>query len=164
MNTRPETLFVGLGAGNTVGKLATLTMGAGVKSSSPVSFLHLSQAEITAETLRLDKRNYVSASSSVWSGLSSVLGLFGDFGLVGIFAFVAAWWTLLRPALSLVTFAGLLGVFHIWLEEPNFMLPLAALFATAVTTSIAGHQNHDASDPERAAIDAGAKPSSRISG
>lgn len=173
MDTRPETLFVGLGAGNTVGKLATLTVGAGVKSNSPVAFLHLSQAQITAETLRLDKRNYVSASSSVWSGLSSVLGLFGDFGLVGIFAYAAAWWALLRPgarsrgpdravALSLATFAGLLGVFHIWLEEPNFMLPAAALFATAVAASIAGRQNDDASDSDISAIDAGAEPSIRI--
>jgi hypothetical protein len=173
MNTRPETLFVGLGAGNTVGKLATLTVGAGVKANSPVAFLHLGQAEITAEILRLDKSNYVSASSSVWSGLSSVLGLFGDFGLVGMFAFVAAWWALLRPgaksrgpdravALSLVTFAGLLGVFHIWLEEPNFMLPLAALFATAVTASIAGQNDH-ASDSDLSAIDGGAEPSIHIS-
>ncbi len=173
MDTRPGTLFVGLGAGNTVGKLATLTVGAGVKSNSPVAFLHLSQAQITAETLRLDKHNYVSASSSVWSGLSSVLGLFGDFGLVGIFAYAAAWWALLRPgarsrgpdravALSLATFAGLLGVFHIWLEEPNFMLPAAALFATAVAASIAGRQNEDASDPDISAIDAGAAPSIRI--
>ncbi len=155
MGARPETLFVGLGAGNTVGKLATLTVGSGVRANSPVEFLNLAQAEITAETLRLDQRNYVSASSSVWSGLSSGLGLFGDFGLIGIFAFGAAWFSLLRPgartrgpdrgvALCLVTFAALLGLFHIWLEEPNFMLPLAALLATAVAPSIA-HREKDES-------------------
>jgi len=147
MDNRPETYFVGLGAGNTVGKLATLTVGSGLKANSPVAFLHLQQSDLTAQVLRLDKSNYVTASSSVWSGLSSLLGLFGDFGLVGFGAYCLAWFALVKTGrrtkgphravvLALVVLAALLGVFHIWLEEPNIMLPLAALFATAVTSGM----------------------------
>jgi hypothetical protein len=35
------------------------------------------------------------------------------------------------------TFGGLLGLFHIWLEEPNFMLPMSVLLAVAVAPSLA---------------------------
>ena len=144
MTRRPEAFLVGLGPGDTVGKLATLTVGSGLRTNSPVAFLHLSQSQITNRVLALDKSTYVIASSSVWTGLSSALGLFGDLGILGVVAYVMAWWALLRGttrrrssgravALALVLFATILGIFHIWLEEPNFMLPLITLVAVSVT-------------------------------
>jgi hypothetical protein len=145
MSGRPETFLVGLGPGNTVGKLATLT-GSGLKGASPVAFLHLSQSEITAKVLALDNSNYVIASSSVWTGLSSALGLFGDLGLLGVLAYVMAWWALVRGVgrrqsteravvIALATFGAILAILMIWLEEPNFMLPLVALLASAVASA-----------------------------
>jgi len=146
MSGRPEAFLVGLGPGDTVGKLAILTVGSGLKGSSPVGFLHLGQSEITAKVLALDNGNYVVASSSVWTGLSSALGLFGDLGLLGLLAYIMAWWALLRGAgrrpsneravvVALSTFAAILAVIMIWLEEPNFMLPLIALLASSVASA-----------------------------
>jgi hypothetical protein len=147
MDRRPEAFVVGLGPGNTVSKLATLTKGADLEAGSPVAFLSLSQSETTDEIRKLAQANYVLASSSAFSGLSSLLGLVGDFGILGMFAYGMAWYALVQPilrtpgnaravVLAAVTATLVLSYVNVWLEEPNFMLPLVALVVATMAESM----------------------------
>jgi hypothetical protein len=153
MNNRPESFLVGLGPGDTVSKLATLTKGADLRADSPVGFLELSQSPLTQQIREQDKANYILASSSVFSGLSSMIGLFGDLGLLGTLAYGMAWYALVRPALrsrgnprsviaAAIVATVILSYVNVWLEEPNFMLPLAALVVAAVARSTLAAQSN----------------------
>jgi len=149
MNSRPETFLTGLGSGNTVGKLATLTKGSGLKADSPVGALHLAESPVTAKIIAQDKSNYILASSSAFAGLSSLLGIFGDVGILGLTAYFMSWYGILRPGIrrggaartiivAAIVSVLILGYINVWLEEPNFMLPLAA-FLAAVAARTPAH-------------------------
>jgi hypothetical protein len=127
----------GLGPGNSVSRVAMMGLEAFVKPSSPVALLGLRSAPTTGDIWILTASDWLFSASSVWSGYSSWLGLFGDLGLAGLGLYAwTAWriWHELRTrdgwqprvAKSVLLMCALLGALFSWLEEPGFTL-LAAL-------------------------------------
>ena len=137
----PVEVLLGLGPGNSMSRVSLLTAGGMVKRSSPVAALGLRTAPTTRELLDSFRSNFMW-SSSAWTGISSWLGIFGDFGLLGLLIY--SWlgfqiWSAssglpgyYRGIVSGALLSGLvLGVVYSWLEEPGYTLPLAALCAVA---------------------------------
>ncbi len=126
--------FFGLGPGNTVSRVALMGLDSFVKPGSPVYLLGLKPALTTIELWNLTASSWLFSASSVWSSVSSWLGLFGDLGLVGFGIYLwmclkvwqgigseAVWQTRLARAVLLM--CGLLGFMFSWLEEPGFTMP-----------------------------------------
>lgn len=145
----PTGLLLGLGPGNSVSRAALAAQEEYVRSL-PGGVLDLQLSSITAEILSSTAGYYLFASSSVWSGVSSWLGLFGDLGLAGLAAYVwMLWsvWILLRTDISpwsaaaraAVIVAVALGTMFSWLETPEFTLPWALYVATGILST--GHAN-----------------------
>jgi hypothetical protein len=139
----PAGWVVGLGPGNTVSRVALLSVGATVKSDSPVRFLGLKMAPITSDLLLKTKNNWMYASSSAWSGISSWLGLFGDLGIAGValYLWIACllWSAIPRSGgwragvgRASILMAGLLGGLYSWLEEPGYTLVAATVIGLAL--------------------------------
>jgi hypothetical protein len=128
--------ILGLGPGNSVSRVAL--MGIYVKPDSPVYLLGLAPPPVTQELWALTFSNWLFASSSVWSGISSWLGLFGDLGLAGIGLYIFIFWKLWKSlaghrrwkttlAKAVMIMAAVLGLMYSWLEEPGFTLLVALL-------------------------------------
>ncbi len=142
MSTTAGAWIWGLGPGNTVSRVALLSIGGLVKSDSPVSLLGLQLSPITAEVLRLSTTG-VGEYSSIWSGVSSWLALLGDIGLIGLglyvwiawklwhaFGYVRSWETAVAKGVLLMI--GLLGIIWAWLEEPSVTLTAALVIGLAL--------------------------------
>jgi hypothetical protein len=128
--------LVGLGPGNSVSRVAMMGLDAFVKHDSPVFLLGLGPAATTIELWNLTASNRLFASSSVWSFVSSWLGLLGDLGLAGFAMFVwmlAVVWAGLRrrpgweasAARAVFVMMVLLAFLYSWLEEPGFTMTAA---------------------------------------
>ena len=129
--------LIGLGPGNSVSRVAIMGLEAMVKHDSPVYLLGLQPAATTVELWNLTASSRFFASSSVWSFISSWMGLLGDLGIAGFGVFV---WMLVTIWLNLRGRSGweqaaargaflmmiLLAFFYSWLEEPGYTL-MAAL-------------------------------------
>jgi hypothetical protein len=130
--TSPTSWFVGLGPGHTVGRLATLIP----DYLGYLEPLAITSHPLTRETIAVAQGHYMTNSitgSSVWSPLFFWAGLWGDLGLAGVCAYVGLWavvWfrvcaSLLSRYLVLTVFA--FGAVFAWLEEPGYMLFVAAI-------------------------------------
>jgi hypothetical protein len=149
MASTPAGWMLGVGPGNSVSRVALLTSDAQVKSDSPVARLGLKTAPLTRQLLTDQAMSYISSSSSVWSTISSWLGLFGDLGILGFATYLwmccAVWSAVSRiqtpnaaAARAGMIMAALLGLIYSWLEEPGFTLALTGLMALALLEAESG--------------------------
>lgn len=134
----PASIALGLGPGNSVSRVALMTSEGLANAGSPVASLELKTAPFTREFFWGTSANYMSANSSAWSGASSWLGILGDIGVVGLAVYLWICWILWTEASmgsgrslarAALVGAALLGGVYSWLEEPGYMLPLAAILA-----------------------------------
>jgi len=143
MSHSPAGWVVGLGPGNTVSRVALLSVGATVKGDSPIRLLGLKMAPITHDLLLKTKNNWMYASSSAWSGISSWLGVLGDLGIAGVALYLWIGYLLWRASRTdggwragvsraSLLMAGLLGGLYSWLEEPGYTLVAATVIGLAV--------------------------------
>ena len=128
----------GLGPGNSVSRVALMAMEGYIRADSPVTFLGLTMAPTTEEIWDMTFSNAFFARSSVWSGISSWFGLFGDSGFAGLLAYLWMSWRIWQNlgnastwqrsiAKSAMIMTGLLGGIYSWLEEPGFTFPIALI-------------------------------------
>jgi hypothetical protein len=148
--------IVGAGPGNSVSRVALMGLDGYLQSSSPVARLGLRPAALAEEISAMTTSNWRFASSSAWSGISSWLGLFGDFGLLGVAVYLWLCWTLWRSqrvrrtwmgsmGRAMLVMMGLLGAIYSWLEEPGYTL----VVALAVAASILEAERAQVSRPAR---------------
>jgi hypothetical protein len=146
---KPSLLF-GKGPANTVSRAAFMTVPGFVKSSSAVEALHLKPAPvaINAEAVAAGTTLRSSGPSSVNSALSSMLGVFGDLGFLGLAAYALLFASIFfrvrkiptpeaAAATTGLAMLALLGVVFDWWEEPPFTLFTYALAALAVGANAA---------------------------
>jgi hypothetical protein len=143
MSHRPGEWLFGLGPGNSVSRVALMAMGDYIRTDSPVAFLGLATARTTEEIWDMTFSDSFFARSSVWSGISSWFGLFGDLGLTGLLIYLWMCWRIWRSlgdismwqsgaAKSAFIMTGLLGGIYSWLEEPGFTFPIALIVGLAL--------------------------------
>jgi hypothetical protein len=141
--------LLGLGPGNSVSRVALMGLEAFVKPGSPVALLGLRSAFTTLDIQVLTASSWLFSSSSVWSGVSSLLGLLGDLGLAGLGLYIWMYWRiwprLQSPAVwqssvarGVLLMCGLLSVMYAWLEEPGFTLPAALVVGLGLTAEAEG--------------------------
>jgi hypothetical protein len=148
MGAEPTALPLGFGPGETVSRFAFLTTPGLLKSGSPVSLLHLHQAKAAQryQDIALAGIRESVGISSFEQAQSSVIGIFGDYGVLGVLAYAGLIIVLLqalwrRGHLSHLASAALAGwamvlplaVVFDWLEEPPFTLMLATVTGLALT-------------------------------
>lgn len=133
----------GLGPGNSVSRVALLSAGGLVEKASPVAFLNFHLAPTTRDIIQLaGKSDPLFGLSSIWTGISSWLGLFGDFGITGFIIYIwmgmKLWFHIRRrqdwkaiAATSALLMAAILGALFSWLEEPGFTLAVALMAGLA---------------------------------
>jgi hypothetical protein len=137
----PAVLVAGLGPGTTLSRVALETPDARLNPSSAVAGLGFETTAFTADVSRQSGRLPIGRSS-LFSPWGSLIGLLGDVGFVGLLIYLALWIPVLRatfrraPTLSLgllsvVITALLLGAQQIYLEDPGFILPVAAIIGLA---------------------------------
>ncbi len=139
----PASILFGLGPAETVSRAAFLTTPLLQRTGSPLEVLHLRPAPmaIQAQVVAVASSG---GGSSINSGVSSAIGVFGDIGLMGFGAYLYVWIQLLlalrkrTSGESLVAAAGIgmlfiLGVVFDWWEEPPFTLFVALFISVALT-------------------------------
>lgn len=155
----PPTFLTGLGPGNSVSRTA-LAAQEGYIRSLPGGWVDLTLSPITAEILSTTAGFYLFASSSVWSGVSSWLGLFGDLGLLGVAAYLwLLWvvWQALGRRFTSWAYAGravlvagvILGAVFSWLETPEFTLPWALYMSIGLISNEDAAASQSVSTPRR---------------
>jgi len=136
--------IVGLGPGNSISRVALMGLEAFVKRDSPVALLNLGPAAVTRELWAMTTSNWLYSASSVWTGISSWLGLFGDLGLAGLglfgWTYGRVWWNVRArhgwgagAARAVLLMMALLGLLYSWLEEPGFTLTAALVMGLGFT-------------------------------
>jgi hypothetical protein len=117
-------------------------------------------APVTSDLLLKTKNNWMYASSSAWSGISSWLGLLGDLGIAGVALYL---WIVFRlwsasagsggwqvgVARGSMLMAGLLGGLYSWLEEPGYTLVAATVIGLALIAADGAATLADAFPPRR---------------
>jgi len=107
---------------------------------SAVRKLKLKSSPLTWDIWYID---YYSTRSSLYTGISSWLGIFGDLGLTGLLIYVWIWWQIWHGirtevgwkgmfAKSIIVMTLVLGYLFNWLEEPNYMCFVAFLMGLAI--------------------------------
>ncbi len=128
----PVYILIGLGPGNSVSRAALLAK-KGYIRSLPKNFINLKLSKTTLEVLKESGIEWNTETlSSVWTGVASLLGVIGDFGILGFLAymyfFVIIWLSVNKKNFEWVTKGALimalfLGSVFSWLETPEFTLP-----------------------------------------
>lgn len=130
-------LGVGPGMGGSRVAFEALTGG---KAGSAIRKLNLKESPLTKDIWQID---YYSSRSSLYTGISSWLGIFGDLGLIGLLIYVWLWWQIWHSIgsnegwkagaiKSTIVMTLVLGALFNWLEEPNYMCFVAFLVGLAV--------------------------------
>jgi hypothetical protein len=88
----------GLGPGNSVSRVALMSMEGYIRADSPVTFLGLTMAPTTEEIWNMTVSHVFAFSpgASIWTGISSWFGLFGDLGFAGLLAYLWMSWRIWR--------------------------------------------------------------------
>lgn len=146
----PPELVYGFGPAQSVSRLAQLASPSGRRAGSPVEALGLGPATRFDATAG---RTQVAPgyASSLISPTSSILGIMGDFGFLGLLTFAYAWFVVARviwsrrgTALVTVALAGWLsliplGLAYDWPEQPPYTL-LVALLVSLVTAPVVARE------------------------
>ena len=144
VDSSPSSLAFGVGPAETVSRAAFLTTPLQLQADSPLRALGLAPAAVAVEA-QADATQISGGRTSFNSGVSSMLGVFGDLGLFGAVAYAglflsvvrALWRT--RTALAITATAGwamfaVLGFVYDWWEQPPFTVFLAVLTGLALTS------------------------------
>ena len=132
----PELVPFGIGPGTTASRVAWLGEG-----SNLVAALGIEPGAIASELLRVERLKPVWRDSSLTAPWSTLLGIVGDLGLVGLAAYLSLWFYLGarfrhtpsgRAASVLIGYLLLIGLFYNWLEEPILTLFLSLPLADAL--------------------------------
>ncbi len=138
----------GFGPGETVSRFGYLTTLLESKDGkSPTESLGLAQGELTEHYDDVVQTSGYVGDSSFSSGQSSLLGVVGDYGFLGLLALGIILWRVMvvlvrsgsRLALSALATWGMaipLGYIFDWLEQPPFMLLVALLTGLALTEHV----------------------------
>jgi hypothetical protein len=141
-------LAFGLGPAQSVTRAAYMTTDFYLEADSPIRKAHFSPAKLASASDELATKAAggpaLHLQSSFNSGISSAIGVFGDLGLVGGFAYVgmvASLFLSLRRSRNALAYAcacgwamfGLLGIVFDWWEEPPFSVFLAVMTGLALT-------------------------------
>lgn len=144
LNATPEDLLFGLGPGASVSRFAFLTTPGLLQEGSPVALLGLSESRGAERYDAIAFGGTFTGNSSFTSAQSSALGIFGDYGLAGVAAFVMLVGIVLAALrrapdrrLRAAAFAawGLLlplAVVFDWLEQPPFTLAVIVVTGLAL--------------------------------
>jgi hypothetical protein len=141
----PASFVLGEGPAETVSRAAFMTTDRYLGVNSPLRAFGLHSADIATEAQRR-AFELSGGRTSLNSGLSSAIGVFGDLGLAGALVFL---YLLARVVLALRTshspeavaaLAGwgmyaLLGVVYDWWEQPPFSMTLAVLTGLALAAT-----------------------------
>lgn len=145
-------LALGLGPGNSVSRTALASQEGYVQSVSLGSF-GLSSSAATQEIFFNTENDWLYSGSSVWGGISSFLGLFGDLGLLGLFVYLwilSVLWKALGKSASeyaigskgILVMAVVLGMIYSWLEMPEFMISWAVFITIGLTPELDENTNN----------------------
>jgi len=137
----PAGFFLGLGPGNSISRVALMPHYA--RGDSSVGVLQLQSKPFT---YRVWREHPQSTRSSLYTGVSSWLGIFGDWGLAGLCVFLGMIWAIFRQlkgqenweavtAKAVLVMAALAGGMFSWLEEPPFTLMVAGIVGLALRAS-----------------------------
>jgi len=150
LDSNPASLAFGEGPAETVSRAAFLTTPLQLQSDSPLRSLGLRPATLAVE-VQTQATQVSGGRTSFNSGVSSMLGVFGDLGLFGAVAYLGLLVSVIRPlwrrrsALAVTATAGwamfaVLGFVYDWWEQPPFTVFLGVLTGLALTT---GNEQHD---------------------
>ncbi|MEX1135098.1 MAG: hypothetical protein WED83_09665 [Acidimicrobiia bacterium] len=140
MQSNPSYAVAGQGPGTTLSRVAMQTPEANLNLASPVASLGLGTTEFTRKIVHT-RSGVDIAQSSLFSPSSTLVGVLGDLGVVGLVMYVAMWLPLLRTTMEVSRGRGrygvpviviatvVLGSLQIWLEEPGYVLSVALLLA-----------------------------------
>jgi hypothetical protein len=140
----PATALFGLGPGQSVSRFAFLTTAGLLKDGSPILLLGVTPSRGAEVYDAIAFSGPFTGGSSFTSAQSSGLGIFGDYGLVGVLGFVALVWAVLSAVFrvrdramrsaALASWAMLLplAVVFDWLEQPPFTLAIMVLTGIAL--------------------------------
>lgn len=139
----PVTTIVGQGPAQSVSHAAWLTS----EADSPVKAIGIAPSDVPGS---FDLRP-IDASLSVKRPESSVLGIFGDIGLLGALAYILLFGTVFNQCRKRATATGqtaaiglamafILGYISDWLEQPGFTLVVALLAGLALAEQMADQE------------------------
>lgn len=139
----PAALVFGLGPAESVSRTAFMTTPMMLNQRSPLQILGLSQAKLALEA-NTSATDVSGGGTSLNTGVSSALGVFGDLGIAGLAVYFAALLVLfsrLRKARSAQATAAtcvlalfvLLGLVFDWWEQPPFTIIVGLLVGLALT-------------------------------
>ena len=168
----PQHFAFGFGPGQTVSRFAFLNTDLlERRAGNPMDLLGLSTAKRAARYYEIAQSGPYIGQSSFTSPQSSVLGVLGDYGLVGVFSYFGAIAILIRAlvrsgsriAASAVAgwaIALPLGIVFDWLEQPPFTLYLALITGLALVEADEwnGRRHRHASHRARSSVDATRAP------
>lgn len=146
-NNDPASLLLGQGPAETVSRAAFLTTDSFLRADSPLRSIGLAPARLSS-TAQTQSEELSGGGTSFNSGLSSMIGVFGDIGVMG-FAVYASFWIVIAArlrrlgsstgsaALSGVVVFGVLGYVFDWWEQPPFTIVLAIMTGLALNETSA---------------------------
>lgn len=146
LTTDPASFLFGKGPAQTVGRTAFLTIQAVERFDPAIRSLGLQPARIAREVQEDVRTTTGRHPSSFSAGTSSLLGVLGDLGMVGIAIYLAAMVWILRAvmrersaeasvAASGWAMAFVLGFAFEWLENPAFMVFLGVITGLALSST-----------------------------
>ena len=129
----PFDYMVGVGPGTTVSRVALMTINEYARENSPLVRLGIYESPLTKKIWNNIIHNFYSRSSSAWAPVSSWFGIWGDLGILGVFAYFYFIIILWRKANNLsrkstitvqiiLVFLIFLGGVSSYLEEPALVL------------------------------------------
>jgi len=138
-------LAFGEGPAETVSRAAFLTTPLQLQSDSPLRSLGLKPAKLAVE-VQAQATQVSGGRTSFNSGVSSMLGVFGDLGVFGAVAYAGLVFSVVRvlwgrrTALATTATAGwamfaVLGFVYDWWEQPPFTVFLGVLTGLALTAA-----------------------------
>ncbi len=147
----PVSVLVGQGPAETVTRSAYMTTDLLLRSGSPLRALGLAPASLAEDawSASVSASTHSGGGTSFNTGLSSMIGVLGDIGVLGLGVYVLFWLTCVqlllrhaRPnvdaALSGIAILGVLGFVFDWWEQPPFTVFVATLVGLGLTSPIVG--------------------------
>ena len=149
MFAHPLYFLIGLGPGQSVTRVALLGLEGGYLRSIPSGWGEFRGSELAADALAQINALYPgfvrqNPISTALSGVSSWIGLFGDFGILGFLTYtflLSGIWKEVSAngghwgqyVKALIVMGGGLGIVHSWLERPEFTLSWALFIVVSIT-------------------------------
>jgi hypothetical protein len=138
----PTVVIIGHGPGTTLSRVALETPGGTLNPDSAIAALGVETTEWTLQVREAMGRSAIGRSS-LFVPWSSVLGVLGDVGVVGLTLYAGMWVPLISTAIrdssparvlavvGVTLLALILGSLQIFLEDPGFALVFATFLALA---------------------------------